>query len=79
MDTLSVAEVNEMIASGDIDFERFKKLASDAKATTRGGLGPTDDQIKMAIGRQRDDDDEEFVGHLLNILGSEVLEDEEEE
>lgn len=61
-DILSVAEVDEMIQGGDIDFDKYKGLAAKSGFETA-----TDEQIKTAIGMQQDDDDKEFVEHLCFV------------
>lgn len=60
--TLSRQEVTDMIQSGDIDFDKYRRLTAEA------GLLATNEQIKDAIGQQTDDDDEEFVNILKTLI-----------
>lgn len=62
MNTLSLAQVNEMVQDGDIDIAYFVRLAQKA------GIDASLDQIKLAIGRQEDDADELFIAELRKII-----------
>lgn len=64
MTALTLAEVREMIATGEFTSEDIKRFNDLAKSNN---IPATEDQIFTAMGMMSDDDDDEFVTYLKGL------------